>query len=165
MPPTPKKICIGIDPGYAITGIGIIEKIGNKLTPLFYDAITTPKDMPFSKRVHHVYTELCKILTHYQPNEMAIEELFFSKNTKTALLVAQARGSLLIAAEEHGIPCYHYKPVEVKTAVSGYGRADKNQVQQMTKTLLKLRSIPKPDDVADALAVAICHCQSFRIHS
>ena len=131
----------------------------------FYEAITSHKEMPFSKRIHHLYSELSRLIETYQPTELAVEELFFSKNTKTALKVAQARGGVLIAAESFQIPCYHYKPVEIKVAVSGYGRADKKQVQQMTKTLLKLEAVPKPDDVADALAVAICHCQSFRINS
>lgn len=153
-------IILGIDPGYAIVGIGVIEYKGNKFRPLEYDAITTKAHTPTSLRLKTIYDEINVFLDKYSPDAIAIEELFFNNNAKTAIAVAQARGVLVVAATNKGIPIYEYTPLQIKQAVTGYGRADKNQIQQMVKMLLNLNAIPKPDDAADALAVAICHAHS-----
>lgn len=153
-------IILGIDPGYAIVGIGVIEYVGNKFRPLEYNAITTQAHTPTSLRLKTLYDEINIFIDKYKPDAIAIEELFFNSNAKTAILVAQARGVLIVAATNKGIPIFEYTPLQIKQAVTGYGRADKNQVQQMVKMLLSLNVIPKPDDVADALAVAICHAHS-----
>ncbi len=153
-------IILGIDPGYAIVGIGVIEYVGNKFRPIEYSAITTNAHTPTSLRLKTIYDEINKFLDKYKPDAIAIEELFFNSNAKTAIAVAQARGVLIVAATNRGIPIYEYTPLQIKQAVTGYGRADKNQVQQMVKMLLNLNAIPKPDDAADALAVAICHAHS-----
>lgn len=153
-------IILGIDPGYAIVGIGVIEYVGNKFRPLEYNAITTQAHTPTSLRLKTLYDEINIFIDKYKPDAIAIEELFFNSNAKTAILVAQARGVLIVAATNKGIPIFEYTPLQIKQAVTGYGRADKNQVQQMVKMLLSLNVIPKPDDAADALAVAICHAHS-----
>lgn len=156
---------IGIDPGIATTGFGIIEKTGNKFAVLEYGAILTPAGQPLPKRLGILSNELRQLLSAFTPAVMAVEELFFNKNVKTAITVAHARGAILLNAETHGIPIIGYTPPQVKMAVSGYGKADKKQMQQMVKSLLNLNEVPKPDDVADALAVAICHAHSHKIHS
>lgn len=153
-------IILGIDPGIAIMGYGVIKYEANKFTVIDYSAITTPSDMPMSLRLGSIYNAMVKILEQYKPDAFAIEELFFNKNIKTALTVAHARGAAIVAASNFGAPIFEYTPLQVKQAVVGYGRADKKQIQQMVKLLLNLREIPKPDDVADALAVAICHGNS-----
>lgn len=153
-------IILGIDPGYAIVGIGVIEYVGNKFRPIEYNAITTEAHTPTSLRLKTLYDEINIFIDKYKPDAIAIEELFFNSNAKTAILVAQARGVLIVAATNKGIPIFEYTPLQIKQAVTGYGRADKNQVQQMVKMLLNLNAIPKPDDAADALAVAICHAHS-----
>ena len=153
-------IILGIDPGYAIVGIGVIEYVGNKFRPIEYNAITTQAHTLTSLRLKTLYDEINIFIDKYKPDAIAIEELFFNSNAKTAILVAQARGVLIVAATNKGIPIYEYTPLQIKQAVTGYGRADKNQVQQMVKMLLNLNVIPKPDDAADALAVAICHAHS-----
>lgn len=157
-------IIIGIDPGYAIVGVGVIEYKGNKFRPIEYNAITTHSSMASSLRLKIIYDEICEYLDKYKPDAVAIEELFFNTNAKTAILVAQARGVLVVAATNRGIPVYEYTPLQIKQAVTGYGRADKSQIQQMVKMLLNLNAIPKPDDAADALAVAICHAHSGKIN-
>lgn len=151
---------LGIDPGYAILGCGVVEYVGNHFKPLAYGAITTDKSETMPLRLKKIYQELDEILNKYKPDAVAIEELFFNKNTKTALLVGQARGVAIVAAANKGIDIYEYTPLQIKQGVVGYGRADKKQIQMMTKTLLNLKAIPKPDDAADALAVAICHAHS-----
>lgn len=157
-------IIIGIDPGYAIVGVGVIEYKGNKFRILEYSAITTHSSMAQSLRLKKIYEEINIFLNKYKPDAVAMEELFFNTNAKTAIMVAQARGVLLVSAVNMGIPVYEYTPLQIKQAVTGYGRADKQQVQSMVKMLLNLQQIPKPDDAADALAVAICHAHSNTIN-
>ncbi|QEK12060.1 crossover junction endodeoxyribonuclease RuvC [Crassaminicella thermophila] len=153
-------IILGIDPGIAILGYGVVEYKGNTFKPLGYGGIFTDAKEAMPMRLKKIYDELQQIIDKYHPDVVAIEELFFNKNVKTALLVGQARGVAILAAANNEIDIYEYTPLQVKQGVVGYGRADKKQVQVMTKTLLNLKSVPKPDDVADALAVAICHAHS-----
>lgn len=157
-------IIIGIDPGYAIVGIGVIEYVGNKFRTLEYNAITTPADMPTVERLKKIYQEMDMYLEKYKPDAVAIEELFFNSNQKTAINVAQARGVLLVAVANRNVPICEYTPLQVKQSVTGYGRADKKQIQQMVKMMLGLNAIPKPDDAADALAIAICHAHSNKMN-
>lgn len=157
-------IILGIDPGYAIVGVGIIEYTGNKFRPIAYDAITTHAKCATSLRLKTIYDDINYCLKKFKPDAVAIEELFFNNNAKTAIAVAQARGVLVVSATNLGIPVYEYTPLQIKQSVAGYGRADKRQVQQMVKTLLNLNAIPKPDDAADALAVAICHANSGKMN-
>ncbi len=158
-------IILGIDPGYAIVGVGVIEYRGNKFRTLEYNAITTPAGMPTVERLQKIYQEMNMYIDKYHPDAMAIEELFFNSNQKTAINVAQARGVLLVAAANRGVPINEYTPLQVKQSVTGYGRADKQQIQQMVKMMLGLNVIPKPDDAADALAIAICHAHSNKMNN
>lgn len=151
---------IGIDPGYAIVGCGIVEYDGRAFRTLEYGAITTPAGTPFPSRLRVIHDQLIQLLSVFHPDAMAVEKLYFNTNTTTAIDVAQARGVVLLAAEEKGIPVYEYTPLQVKQAVVGYGRAEKRQVIEMTKRILSLVKTPKPDDVADALAIAICHAHT-----
>ena len=151
---------IGIDPGYAIVGWGIVDYAGSSFKPVDYGAITTPPDLPFESRLEIIYRELDALLSKYSPQSMGIEKLYFGQNVTTGIDVAQARGVILLCARLHGLSVGQYTPGEVKQAVVGYGKAEKEQVMQLTKMLLNLPEIPKPDDVADALAVAICHAHS-----
>lgn len=153
-------IILGIDPGYAIVGVGIIDYNGNSFKPIAYDAITTHVKTATSLRLKTIYEDINFCIDKFKPDAIAIEELFFNNNAKTAIAVAQARGVLVVSAANKGIPIYEYTPLQIKQAVAGYGRADKQQVQHMVKTLLGLNAVPKPDDVADALAVAICHANT-----
>ncbi len=153
---------LGIDPGFAIVGFGIIDYSGNHFSVVDYGSIETKAGTPFDRRLLTIHTELAGLINQYSPDVMSIEELFFNTNAKTAINVGQARGVLVLAAAQKEIPIFEYTPLQVKQATVGYGRADKNQVQQMVKTLLALESIPKPDDVADALSVAVCHAHSCR---
>lgn len=155
-------IILGIDPGFAIVGYGIIKYEGFKYTVLEYGAITTSAKEDMFIRFKKIHDELSEIIDRTKPDAMAIEELFFNNNQKTAINVAQARGVLLLAALNKEIPIYEYTPLQVKQAVAGYGRAEKQQVQQMVKMLLKLDTVPKPDDTADALAIALCHAHSYK---
>lgn len=150
-------IILGIDPGYAIVGFGIIRYEKNRFTVLDFGAITTPAGMDFSDRLKCIYEDLTYLFNKYKPDAMAIEKLFFNTNKKTAVDVAQARGVILLAARMNGAQCFEYTPLQVKQSVVGYGRAEKKQVQEMTKQLLGLSAVPKPDDTADALALALCH--------
>ncbi|MFP4660729.1 MAG: crossover junction endodeoxyribonuclease RuvC [Halanaerobiales bacterium] len=154
-------LILGIDPGLAIVGYSLIEKKGNKYNVCNYGVIRTPADQLNSKRLQSIYNELIEIINDYKPDEMAVEELFFNKNVKTAIKVGQARGIILLSGAQSGLKVAEYTPLQVKQAVVGYGRAGKNQVQQMVKALLNLKEIPKPDDAADALAVALCHGNSL----
>ncbi len=156
---------IGIDPGYAIVGIGVVEYAGNKFRTLEYNAITTPAGMHTVERLKKIYSETTAYIDRYKPDAVAIEELFFNSNQKTAINVAQARGALLVAAANRNVPVFEYTPLQVKQAVTGYGRADKKQIQQMVKMLLGLNAIPKPDDAADGLALAICHAHSNKMNN
>jgi crossover junction endodeoxyribonuclease RuvC len=150
------KIILGIDPGIADTGFGLIEKIsGGKISCLAYGSIKTKAGMPMAERLEILSDELEKIIKKYQPALAAIEELFFQNNAKTAIIVGEARGVILLACRKNRLPIVELTPLQVKQTISGYGRADKNQVQKMVKLLLKLKEIPKPDDAADALAIAI----------
>lgn len=158
-------IIIGIDPGYAIVGIGVVEYAGNKFRTLEYNAITTPAGMATTERLKKIYQEMNMYLDKYNPDAVAIEELFFNSNQKTAINVAQARGVLLVAVANRNIPICEYTPLQVKQSVTGYGRADKKQIQTMVKMLLGLNAIPKPDDAADALAIAICHAHSNKMNN
>jgi crossover junction endodeoxyribonuclease RuvC len=154
---------IGIDPGTAITGWGVVEGDGDELRPVAYGAITTAAGTPLPRRLQIIYRELTDIIAQWQPESSAIEELFFSKNAKTALAVGHGRGAAMLALANADLPIAEYKPLEVKQAITGHGGADKQQMQQMVKLLLSLDDIPRPDDAADALAVAICHLHSARL--
>jgi len=156
-------IIMGIDPGFAITGYGIVEYIGNKFSVVDYGAITTEASMPLPQRLLLLSNRLEELIKMYKPEAISIEELFFNKNIKTALTVGHGRGVAVLAAARSGVDVFEYTPLQVKQAVVGYGRAEKSQIQQMVKAILNLPAIPKPDDVADALAVAVCHAHSFRV--
>ena len=151
---------LGIDPGYAIVGYGVIEYSFGKYRGVDFGAITTDADMPFPQRLQYIYNELVSVIIQNDPDEMSIEKLYFQNNQKTAIPVAEARGVILLAAQMNNIPISEYTPLQVKQAVTGFGQAKKPQVMEMTRRLLKLDSVPKPDDTADALAIAICHVQS-----
>lgn len=154
---------LGIDPGIGRTGWGIIESQNSNLKAQIYGCIETDKDMPMEQRLQVLYEEISRIITEEKPNSLAIEDLFFNTNAKTALVVGQARGVVLLVAAQHNLSVGVYTPLQVKIAVTGYGRAEKGQVGQMVKTILKLSSIPKPDDTSDALAIAITHAFSHKI--
>jgi crossover junction endodeoxyribonuclease RuvC len=151
---------LGIDPGIAIMGYGIIEYDENKYKVLEYGAVTTESGIPKSMRLKDIYDNIVSIIDEYKPDVMSIEELFFNKNAKTVITIGESRGVTILAAINSGIAVKEYTPLQVKQAVVGYGRAEKAQVQTMVKAILNLKEIPKPDDVADALAIAICHCHS-----
>ena len=151
---------LGIDPGVAIVGFGLIESDHGSLRMLQYGAITTPAGQPLAARLLQISRDMEELIDAFQPDEMSIEELFFSKNITTGIAGAHARGVILCAAEKKRLPIYEYTPMQVKQAVVGYGLADKKQVMDMTKRLLKLKAVPRPDDAADALAIALCHARS-----
>lgn len=151
---------LGIDPGYAIVGFGVVEYDGYKFVPVHFGAITTPAGMDFPLRLKTIYDDMNTVLTTFKPESMAIEKLFFNTNQKTGIDVAQARGVTVLAAVNSGVPIFEYTPLQVKQSVVGYGRAEKPQVMEMTRKILGLAEIPKPDDTADALAIAICHGHS-----
>jgi crossover junction endodeoxyribonuclease RuvC len=150
-------IILGIDPGIATVGFGVIDYTKNKFTTLNYGAIITKANIEFSERLEMIFDDISRLIIKYRPDAVAVEELFFNTNVKTAIAVGHARGIILLATRKGLVKNYEYTPLQVKQAVVGYGRADKRQVQEMTKSILNLPSIPKPDDTADALAVAICH--------
>lgn len=151
---------IGIDPGYAIMGYGILDYNGNKFKTVTYGSIETPAGIPMPERLNMIYTELDRILSEYQPEEASVEELFFNSNTTTAISVGEARGVALLACERHGVKISEYTPLQIKQSLVGFGRAEKKQVQTMVKMILNLKEVPKPDDTADAVAAAICHAHS-----
>ena len=151
---------IGIDPGYAIVGWGVVEYIKTRFKTVDYGAITTSPKLDFPSRLQMIYEKLFEILKTYRPSEMAIEKLFFSQNKTTGIDVAQARGAILLCAKQNNLSINEYTPIQVKQSVVGYGRAEKRQVMDMTKRLLRLEKIPRPDDTADALAIAIAHAHS-----
>ena len=148
---------MGIDPGYAIVGVGIVDYNRNCFSTLEYGAITTTPDQPFPKRLQTIYEDYTTLLDRFHPEAVSIEKLYFGNNVTTGIDVAQARGLILLGAAQRNIPIFEYSPVQIKQAVVGYGNAEKHQVIYMTTKLLNLKSPPKPDDVADALAVAITH--------
>ena len=156
---------LGIDPGIAIVGYGVVDKVGNQYKTVAYDAVTTKAHTPLEDRLEKVYNGVCEIIKEYKPDAMSIEELFFNNNAKTALTVGQARGVIILAAVQNHVPVYEYTPLQVKQALTGYGRAGKTQIQQMMRSMLGLAEVPKPDDVADALAIAVCHGNSMRFNS
>lgn len=156
-------IIMGIDPGFAITGYGIIKYEGNRFSVLDYGIVATEPSVTLPQRLLLLNTRLEELIGKYRPDAVSVEELFFNKNIKTALNVGHGRGVALLAAAKSGVGVFEYTPLQVKQSVVGYGRAEKAQMQQMVKVILNLAQIPKPDDVADALATAICHAHSFRL--
>ena len=151
---------LGIDPGVAIVGFGLIESDHGSLRMLQYGAITTPAGQPLAARLLQISRDMDELIDAFRPDEMSIEELFFSKNITTGIAVAHARGVILCAAEKKRLPIYEYTPMQVKQAVVGYGLADKKQVMDMVRRILSLQAVPKPDDAADAVAIALCHARS-----
>ena len=151
---------LGIDPGVATIGFGLVEASRACVKLLQYGVITTPAGLPLSTRLHQISQDLSQLLQTFRPDEMAVEELFFSKNITTGIAVAHGRGVILLEVERAGVPVYEYTPMQVKQAVAGYGGADKRQVMLMTQRLLKMKDVPRPDDAADALAIAICHSRA-----
>lgn len=151
---------LGIDPGYGITGFGLIEAQRGQFRLIHCGAITTPPNTEFSWRLEVIYHDMVQLLETTKPDAVAIEELFFGQNVTTGINVAQSRGVILLAIRQAGLPIFEYKPMQVKQAVVGYGNATKHQVQDMTKRLLHLPAVPKPDDAADAVAIALCHARS-----
>lgn len=153
-------IILGIDPGLAIVGWGVVEYRAGKFKPLGYGAIRTPAGVRTEERLAGIYRDLNTIIDHFHPEEMAVEELFFNTNITTGIRVAEARGIVLLCGEQKGVRVAEYTPLQVKQAVVGYGRAEKKQVMTMVTSLLGLKETPKPDDTADALAIAVCHAHS-----
>lgn len=153
-------IILGIDPGFAIVGYGIIEKLGSSTKVIDYGVLTTKKETPFPTRLKQIDEGINLLLDKYKPDALAIEELFFNQNTTTAINVAQARGVCLLACAKRMDKLFEYTPLQIKQALTGNGRAEKQQVQYMVKAILNLKAVPKPDDAADALAVALCHSQT-----
>lgn len=151
---------LGIDPGIAIVGFGLIESNRGSVRMLQYGAVTTEAGLPLATRLVQIENDMTALIAQLKPDEIAVEELFFGKNITTGIAVAHGRGVILCTAERLGVPIFEYTPMQVKQAVAGYGLADKKQVMDMTKRLLKLKAVPKPDDAADALAIAICHARS-----
>ncbi|MGE5602979.1 MAG: crossover junction endodeoxyribonuclease RuvC [Nitrososphaerales archaeon] len=157
-------LVLGIDPGIGTTGYGVVgEDARGEVALVAYGAIETAPGAPMPERLQRLYSEMTDILLRYQPESVAVEQLFFGRNVTTAIMVGQARGVVLLAAAQAGLAVYEYKPAEVKQALSGYGNADKRQMQEMVKLLLHLDQIPRPDDAADAVAVAVCHFHSARL--
>lgn len=148
---------LGIDPGYAIVGYGIVDYNNLCFSVVGFGAITTKAHKPFPERLLDIFNDMLLIIDKYKPECLAIEKLYFNTNTTTAIDVAQARGVIILAAKMRGVDIYEYTPLQVKQAVTGYGRAEKRQVMEMIKNLLCLKAVPKPDDTADALALAVCH--------
>jgi len=158
-------IIMGIDPGFAITGYGVLKYEGNKFSVIDYGAVTTEAKTPLEERLLILFQGLEDLIKIHKPDAISVEELFFNKNIKTALNVGHGRGVALLAGAMYKVPIFEYTPLQVKQAVAGYGRAEKQQIQQMVKLMLRLEQVPKPDDVADALAVAICHAHSYRMNA
>ena len=155
-------LALGIDPGTAICGYGVVDMTGNRLRPVFYGSVLTDKDMQPELRLKKIYDDISDIIDHFHPDFLSVEKLFFNRNVTTAIDVCQARGVILLAAKKHGVDIYEYTPLQIKQSVVGYGRAEKKQIIYMTQLLLRLPEPAKPDDTADALAVAICHGNSMR---
>lgn len=153
-------IILGIDPGYAIVGYGVIDYRNNHFNVIDYGAILTDAKMPFNERLEKIFDDLGAIIDKYSPEAMSLEKLFYNNNAKTVIDVSQARGVIMLAAQKKGVKVFEYTPLQVKQSVVGYGRAEKKQVQEMMRIMLKLDKIPKPDDTADALAMAICHAHT-----
>lgn len=158
-------LIIGVDPGLANTGYGIIDAHGQSLKHVVHGCITTAPDMPFPDRLVHIHDAFTEVLNHYKPGLCAMESIFFAKNAKSAFQVGHARGATILTAALHDIPVYEYTPVQIKKALVGVGRADKNQVQYMTRVVLCLKETPQPDHAADALAAAVCHANSMKLRA
>jgi crossover junction endodeoxyribonuclease RuvC len=158
-------LVLGVDPGTAITGYGLVAEVNGQLQAVAFGAITTPADWPLAQRLQKIYRDLTSLINEHRPTEGAVEQLFFSRNVKTALAVGQARGVALLALAEGSVPIHEYTPLQVKQSVVGYGRAEKQQIQELVRLLLGLEAVPQPDDAADALAIAICHIHSARMVS
>jgi crossover junction endodeoxyribonuclease RuvC len=156
---------VGVDPGLADSGFGVIEETDNKLHCVEYSCISTSKETPFPERLRFIYDEFARVLDEFKPEMCAIEALYFAKNAKSAFQVGHARGVFILCASLAGIPVYEYTPIQVKQALAGSGRAEKSQLQYMVKVLLKLEELPTPDHASDALAVAICHANSSRLRT
>jgi len=156
-------LVLGIDPGLAITGYGLVDETEGELGLVRYGVITTPAGMALPERLCMMYEQLQEVVTEHRPDIAAVEQLFFAKNAKTAMLVGQARGVILLTLSLSDVPLFEYTPLQIKQALAGYGRATKNQVQRMVQMVLGLDDIPTPDDAADAVATAICHLQSARM--
>ena len=154
-------VILGVDPGYAILGYGVIDYENGVMTPLDYGVIETKASLTFPQRLEVLHSGVSLLISKFRPDHIAFEELFFYHNEKTAIKVAAGRGVALLAAQQAGLPLYEYTPMEIKLSVTGDGHADKLQVQSMVKLLLKLKSVPKPDDAADALGAAICHANAI----
>lgn len=154
-------LILGIDPGFAIVGFGVVEAGRNQQRLIRCGTITTQAGIPLPARLRQISDDMEQLILQFRPEAMAVEELFFSTNVTTGIGVAQARGVILVAAERNGVPIYEYTPGQIKQAVVGYGKAEKRQVMDMTRRLLRLQSVPRPDDAADAVAVALCHARSF----
>lgn len=155
-------IILGVDPGLALVGCGIIEKIKNSFELKHFITIKTKSNTPLQERFLHIYKEFCKIIETYRPDACAIESIFFAKNVKTAISVSQARGVIILATALNNIPIFEYTPLQVKQAVVGYGNAEKHQIQYMVKSILRLKELPTPVDSADALAIALCHANTTK---
>ena len=153
-------IILGIDPGYATTGFGLISADRGQYRLLQYGTITTPADLPFPERLNMLFEDMNRLLEVTKPEAVAVEELFWGHNITTGIGVSHGRGVILLAIQRAGLPLYEYTPMQVKQAVVGYGKAEKHQVMDMTKRILKLPAVPKPDDAADAVAIALCHARS-----
>ncbi len=151
---------LGIDPGFATIGFGVVEAARAEVKMVTYGAVTTPAGLPLSKRLFQISNDMEDLIGQVKPDVISIEELFFNTNITTGIAVAHGRGVILCAAEKCGVPLYEYTPGQVKLAVTGYGKAEKRQVMDMTRRLLKLKAVPRPDDAADALALALCHARS-----
>ena len=151
---------LGIDPGYATIGFGLVEAARGQYQMLRYGAVTTPPGIPFPRRLEILYDDMLELLSDTRPEAVSIEELFFGRNITTGIDVAHGRGVILLAVQKRGVPCFEYTPMQVKQSVVGYGKATKLQVMDMTRRLLRLEATPRPDDAADALALALCHARS-----
>ncbi|MFC4769675.1 crossover junction endodeoxyribonuclease RuvC [Effusibacillus consociatus] len=156
---------LGIDPGYGRTGYGVVETTGNRIRPLEFGLIETSSKLSMEKRLLQIYDALCEIIDRRKPDSLAIEELFFSKNVTTGIGVSQARGIVLLVAAQMGLTVAEYKPIQIKQSITGYGKAEKQQIQEMVRMFLGLQDVPKPDDVADALAVAVAHAHTAPFYS
>ena len=157
-------IILGFDPGLAIVGFGVIKKEGSKFVPVQFGSIQTKPEYETGVRLKQIFDAAKEIIRKYQPDAVSIEKLFFNRNVTTAMTVGQARGVLILAAVEESVPIYEYTPLQIKQALVGYGRAEKRQIQEMVKMFLNLKEVPRPDDVADALAIAVCHGHSSKMN-
>lgn len=153
-------IILGIDPGYAIVGWGVLDYRNNHFSVVDYGAILTDAGTPFNERLEKIYDSLNALIEKYNPEAMSVEKVFYNSNAKTVIDVSQARGVIMLAAQKNKLPVFEYTPLQVKQSVVGYGRAEKKQIQEMTRRILNLEKVPKPDDTADALAMAICHAHA-----